>query len=122
MPLIRTAALGIVSLVVSGAAALATQTRSPGQANKPPLEVVTNSVGMKLALIPAGEFLMGAPESDEDAEGHERPRHKVRISKPFYLQGERTTFHKSLTENHLRDLHKRSWMYAILCVTRTCGF
>jgi formylglycine-generating enzyme required for sulfatase activity len=31
-----------------------------------PVEV-TNSIGMKLALIPAGEFLMGSPESDSDA-------------------------------------------------------
>ena len=27
----------------------------------------TNSLGMKLALIPAGEFLMGSPDSDKDA-------------------------------------------------------
>src|SRR5262245_36361417 len=48
-------------------------------------ETVTNSISLKLALIPAGEFLMGAPESDRDAEDHEKPQHKVRISKPFYM-------------------------------------
>ena len=26
--------------------------------------VITNSIGMKLVLIPAGEFLMGSPEGD----------------------------------------------------------
>jgi sulfatase modifying factor 1 len=44
-----------------------------------------NSIGMKFVLIPAGEFLMGAAESDGDAEEHEKPQHRVRISKPFYL-------------------------------------
>jgi len=55
-------------------------TEEPG----PPSEIV-NSVGMKLKLIPAGEFMMGSPESDDHALSHERPQHKVRITKPFYL-------------------------------------
>lgn len=46
---------------------------------------ITNSIGMKLKLIPAAEFLMGSPESDEDAADGERPQHRVRITKPFYL-------------------------------------
>ena len=29
--------------------------------------IITNSIGMKLVLIPAGEFLMGSPDSDKDA-------------------------------------------------------
>ena len=29
---------------------------------------ITNSIGMKLVLIPAGEFLMGSPDSDKDAQ------------------------------------------------------
>ncbi len=43
--------------------------------------------GVKLAmvLIPAGEFMMGLPESDKDGEGVEKPQHRVRITKPFYL-------------------------------------
>lgn len=47
-------------------------------------KLVTNSIGMKLTLIPAGEFLMGSPESEE---GHYRDstRHRVRITHPFYL-------------------------------------
>ena len=48
-------------------------------------EDFTNSIGMKLKLIPAGEFLMGSPESDEDAGDSENPQHRVRITKPFYL-------------------------------------
>ena len=49
-----------------------------------PVEI-TNSIGMKLRLIPAGEFMMGSPESDDEAKGSEKPQHKVRITKPFYL-------------------------------------
>ena len=51
----------------------------------PPLEVITNSIGMKLALIPAGEFLMGSPETEEGRRDDEGPQHIVRITQPFYL-------------------------------------
>ena len=44
-------------------------------------EIITNSIGMKLVLIPAGEFMMGS----SDGNGHEMPPHRVRITKPFYL-------------------------------------
>ena len=40
----------------------------------------TNSIGMKLTLIPSGEFTMGSAEYDD-----EKPPHRVRITKPFYL-------------------------------------
>jgi formylglycine-generating enzyme required for sulfatase activity len=46
---------------------------------------ITNSIGMKLKLIPAGEFLMGSPDSDEASYVNEKPQHLVRITKPFYL-------------------------------------
>jgi formylglycine-generating enzyme required for sulfatase activity/serine/threonine protein kinase len=46
---------------------------------------IVNSIGMKLVLIPAGEFLMGSPGSDPSADSDEKPQHRVRISKPFYL-------------------------------------
>ena len=42
-------------------------------------------VKMEMILIPAGEFLMGSPDSDQDAEGYETPPHRVRITKPFYM-------------------------------------
>jgi len=48
-------------------------------------KTITNSVKMKLVLIPAGEFLMGAPDSDKDAFEREKPQQRVRISRPFYL-------------------------------------
>jgi formylglycine-generating enzyme required for sulfatase activity/serine/threonine protein kinase len=46
--------------------------------------ISTNSLGIKLALIPPGEFPMGSPESERERAGNER-QHRVRITKPFYL-------------------------------------
>lgn len=64
----------------------------------PKLQVITNSIGMKLARIPSGDFIMGNRESAADMSrafpaydaaridklDDERP-HQVRITKPFYL-------------------------------------
>jgi formylglycine-generating enzyme required for sulfatase activity len=41
---------------------------------------ITNSIGMKLVLIPAGAFQMGS-----DAYDDEKPIHTVRITKGFYM-------------------------------------
>jgi formylglycine-generating enzyme required for sulfatase activity len=63
-----------------------------------PVEI-TNSIGMKLELIPPGEFVMGSPkdliEEELKACGDDQwckdrlpgegPQHRVRITKPFYL-------------------------------------
>jgi formylglycine-generating enzyme required for sulfatase activity len=62
---------------------------------------ITNSIGMKLTLVPAGEFLMGSGESAEqtaaffkqaygwdlktDVFKDERPQHSARITRAFYL-------------------------------------
>jgi formylglycine-generating enzyme required for sulfatase activity len=43
-------------------------------------QTVSNSIRMKLKLIPAGEFQMGSTEDDD-----EKPRHSVTINRPFYL-------------------------------------
>jgi formylglycine-generating enzyme required for sulfatase activity len=45
---------------------------------------ITTGVGqIKLRLIPRGEFLMGSPEGEGQADEH--PQHRVRITWPFYL-------------------------------------
>ena len=50
---------------------------------------MTNSIGMKLVLIPPGEFMMGFDRTNAKvgpAEVVEQaPQHRVRITKPFYL-------------------------------------
>jgi formylglycine-generating enzyme required for sulfatase activity len=65
-------------------------------------EQIINSLGMKLALIPAGEFKMGSGESAEETVAFfnktyggdrlkadffkgDHPQHRVRITRPFYL-------------------------------------
>ena len=50
-----------------------------------PAGTMTNSIGMKLARIPAGEFPMGSADADPGAREDEKPRHRVRITRPFYL-------------------------------------
>ncbi len=49
----------------------------------PPKEI-TNAIGMKLALIPAGTFLMGSPKNEQERLPDEE-QHEVSITKPFYL-------------------------------------
>ena len=51
-----------------------------------PSEFITTGVGpIKLKRIPAGTFVMGADAQDRGAFPHEKPAHRVRISRPFYL-------------------------------------
>ena len=58
---------------------------SPGSEPNVPGEMeVTNSIGMKLRLIPAGEFMMGSPGTESDRSDDET-QHGVSITKPFYL-------------------------------------
>lgn len=67
------------------------------------LSSITNSIGMSMKLIPAGEFLMGS--SDADVAGYinadssitaetakdEQPQHRVQITKAFYMAAHETT-------------------------------
>jgi formylglycine-generating enzyme required for sulfatase activity len=46
---------------------------------------VTNTVGMKMVLIPPGEFQMGSSRQESEAFKDEQPHHHVRISRPFYV-------------------------------------
>jgi formylglycine-generating enzyme required for sulfatase activity len=45
---------------------------------------ITNSIGMKLVLIPAGTFQMGSPRGEPERQPDET-RHEVTITKPFYM-------------------------------------
>ncbi len=56
-----------------------------GQAEKSAIDkFITNGIGMKLALIPAGKFLMGSPADEKDRDPDEL-QHEVAITKPFYM-------------------------------------
>jgi formylglycine-generating enzyme required for sulfatase activity len=45
-----------------------------------PPSSVTNSIGLRLILIPAGAFLMGSPGDDNETDSDETPQHDVRLS------------------------------------------
>ena len=49
-----------------------------------PEQDFTNSIGMRLVLIPAGKFIMGSPKDEKDR-GDDEDQHEVEITKPFYL-------------------------------------
>jgi len=46
---------------------------------------VENSIGMRFALIPAGEFVRGSPESESGREEVEGPQRRIHLTRPFYL-------------------------------------
>jgi formylglycine-generating enzyme required for sulfatase activity len=62
---------------------------APGEALPPdvdpPGRELTNSIGMSLVSIPAGEFAMGSPDEDSGDSLDEKPQHRVWISTRFYL-------------------------------------
>jgi formylglycine-generating enzyme required for sulfatase activity len=58
---------------------------APGPAQAPANgQILTNSLDMKLVLIPAGKFLMGSPADEADRDPEEL-QHEVVITKPFYF-------------------------------------
>ncbi|MDR1424466.1 MAG: formylglycine-generating enzyme family protein [Azoarcus sp.] len=68
----RTAALAALALCAAACRTL------------PPPET-TNTIGMEFVLIKAGRFEMGCGEGDSFCLPDERPRHPVKITRPFYL-------------------------------------
>ena len=44
-----------------------------------------NNLTMKLALIPAGKFMMGSPNTEKSRQPNEGPQREVTISTPFYM-------------------------------------
>ena len=63
---------------------LAFSTRNSAVLAQDKVETITNSIGMKLVLIPAGTFTMGSPRSEAERI-NEETLHDVTISRPFYL-------------------------------------
>ena len=89
---VHVAARHDVTVSVEGPAGQRDQTRFSVQVVAPsestPKEVsidLGGAVTMELVWIPAGEFLMGSSDSDSDARADEKPRHRVRITQPFFL-------------------------------------
>jgi formylglycine-generating enzyme required for sulfatase activity len=65
----------VVSLLIGGGSTFS-NAQSPKE--------LTNSIGMKLLLIPKGTFTMGSPESEQGRQ-KEEVQHEVTISKDYYL-------------------------------------
>ena len=61
------------------------QVVAPSTAPVKSLGAATNSIGLKMNLIPAGEFIMGSPEIETNHQENEFPQHPVRITHPFWL-------------------------------------
>jgi formylglycine-generating enzyme len=98
----KTFIASLAALAALGAVALATaQERKQADGGQ---KQITNSIGMKLTLIPAGEFKMGSSESKKQmvdffnknynafisylpdvSSDEEHPQHRVRITNPFYM-------------------------------------
>ncbi len=81
--------VALVVLVAVGRVAVATAAEPKEAASKtksPPKELTVDlgkGIKLEMVLIPAGEFMMGSPDSDKDALPREKPQHRVRITKPF---------------------------------------
>ncbi len=43
-------------------------------------EKISNGVTLEMVSLPAGQFLMGSPDSDSDAESKEKPQHQVKVN------------------------------------------
>lgn len=88
-------------------------------------ETITNSIGMKLVLIPRGTFTMGSLIEEEGADNDEE-QHQVTISKEYYLGVTEVTQgkYKEVMVTNPSHFHKRvirksdSSMYPVESVTR----
>src|SRR5262249_41055518 len=79
-PQLRQLAIGLGLLLVGAAVLGFLISRSTLE------KTVTNSIGMKLVLIPEGKFLMGSrDEKNHWGPSDAWPPHEVTISKPFYM-------------------------------------
>jgi formylglycine-generating enzyme required for sulfatase activity len=55
-----------------------------------PEQGLTNTIGMKLALLPKGTFTMGSP-GNEVPRGRDEDQHEVAINRPFYIGAYKVT-------------------------------
>ena len=75
-----------IVLVIGTALVLASgifRSEGLGEPIAQPAKSFTNSLGMKMVLIPAGEFRMGS--SVEEGWVNEQPQHLVKITRAFYI-------------------------------------
>ncbi len=84
-------ALSTVALVAVGSFAIANAEESKeagGNAKSLPMRLAVDigkEVKLEMVLIREGRFMMGSPDADHEAPADEKPQHRVRITRPFYL-------------------------------------
>jgi formylglycine-generating enzyme required for sulfatase activity len=69
-------------------------TDTPAQVSEappPPPQEFTNSLGMRLRLIPAGSFTMGAPADEPSRDDDEGPQRTVTFAEPFHMGAHEVT-------------------------------
>ena len=83
--------VALMVLAALGSLAVATAEESKdadGKTKSPPKQLTVDlgkGVKLEMVLIPAGEFMMGSPDSETNVLIGEKPQHRVRITKPIYL-------------------------------------
>ncbi len=89
---------------------------------KAPPRQVTNSIGMKLALVPAGTFTVGSPPT-EAGRGHDETQHEVEITRPYHVGAHEVTqrqYYEVMGENPRYDdrkLHPKTADFPAVCVS-----
>ena len=76
--------------------------QSSPESNSSPKETITNSIGMKLVLMPKGTFTMGSP-IEEKGRTEDEQSHQVTISQDYYLGAMEVTqgqYEKVMGTNH----------------------
>jgi len=82
----------VLAMLVLGYFVLAPGASDAPESSKTPIpaqaadqKTFTNSIGMEFVLIPAGEFDMGSPSTEEGRYGDEGPVHRVKLANTFYM-------------------------------------
>jgi sulfatase modifying factor 1 len=107
----------VVVVILLGAAATTVWAEPPAAQHAKELTLdLGNKVTMKLALIPAGKFTMGSPETEKGRDKDE-VQHEVTISKPFYMGVTHVTVDQFAAfvkdSGYKTDAEKDGWSYGI---------
>ena len=74
--------LACLAMLFAGPQPTAKSDEPKAEKLKHEVQIITNSIGMKLSRIPAGKYVMGSPKTEDEREREELP-HEVVIIKPF---------------------------------------
>jgi formylglycine-generating enzyme required for sulfatase activity len=84
--------------------------KSIGQAKRF-IEDLVNGSNLEMVAVPSGEFLMGAPLTEENSRDNERPQHRVKVPS-FYMGRYLVTQDQYMSYGHSElqwQLHLQAW-------------